>query len=60
MFFALFMATKIVVMLKVLEQGGNWQEGVTLMFDQETQGLFAAVVSFWFGQRSVSKFMGKK
>jgi|TARA_R110000787_G_scaffold109775_2_gene218355 hypothetical protein len=60
MFFALFMATKIVVMLKVLEQGGNWQEGVTLMFDQETQGLFAAVVSFWFGQRSVSKFMGKR
>lgn len=60
MFFALFMATKVVVMLKVLEQGGDWQEGVTLMFDAETQGLFAAVISFWFGQRSVSKFMGKK
>jgi len=60
LFFALFMATKIVIMLKVLEEGGDWKEAVDLMFDAETQGLFAAVISFWFGQRSVSKFMGKK
>lgn len=60
LFFALFMATKVVVMLKVLEEGGDWREGVTLMFDEETQGLFAAVISFWFGQRSVAKFMGKR
>lgn len=60
LFFALFMATKIVIMLKVMEEGGDWKEAVDLMFDAETQGLFAAVISFWFGQRSVSKFMGKK
>lgn len=59
LFFALFMATKVVIMLKVLEDGGSWMDGVDLMFDDETQGLFAAVISFWFGQRSVSKFMGK-
>lgn len=59
LFFALFMATKVVVMIKVIEQGGDWKEGVDLMFDAETQGLFAAVISFWFGQRSVSKFMEK-
>lgn len=60
LFFALFMATKVVIMIKVIEQGGDWKEGVDLMFDAETQGLFAAVISFWFGQRSVAKFMGKK
>lgn len=60
LFFALFMATKVIIMLKVLEEGGDWKEAVDLMFDAETQGLFAAVISFWFGQRSVSKFMGKK
>lgn len=60
LFFALFMATKVVIMLKVLEEGGDWKQAVDLMFDAETQGLFAAVISFWFGQRSVSKFMGKR
>jgi hypothetical protein len=59
LFFSLFMATKVVIMLKVLEDGGSWMDGVDLMFDEETKGLFAAVISFWFGQRSVSKFMGK-
>jgi hypothetical protein len=61
LFFALFIAVKVVVMLKVLEDGGDWQQGVSLMFDEQTQGLFAAIMAFWFGNRSVSKFMaGKK
>ena len=33
---------------------------VELMFDEETKALFAAIISFWFGNRAVSKFMGKK
>lgn len=60
LFFALFMATKVVIMLKVLQSGGDWMTGVDLMFDDETKALFAAIVSFWFGNRAVSKFMGKK
>lgn len=60
LFFALFMATKVVIMLKVIEDGGEWMVGVDLMFDEETKALFAAIISFWFGNRSVSKFMGKK
>ena len=31
-----------------------------LMFDNETQALFSAIIAFWFGQRSVNKFMGAK
>jgi hypothetical protein len=60
MFFALFMASKAVIMVKVMQDGGDWKEGVDLMFDAETQALFAAIISFWFGNRAVSKYMGKK
>lgn len=60
LFFALFMASKAVVMIKVMEQGGDWTESVDLMFDDETKALFAAIISFWFGNRAVSKFMGKR
>ena len=60
LFFALFMATKAVIMIKVMQDGGDWMDGVDLMFDEETKALFAAIMSFWFGNRAVSKFMGKK
>jgi len=60
LFFTLFMATKVVIMVKVIEQGGDWKDGVELMFDNETKALFAAIISFWFGNRAVSKYMGKK
>ena len=60
LFFTLFMATKVVIMVKVIEQGGDWKDGVDLMFDNETKALFAAIISFWFGNRAVSKYMGKK
>ena len=59
-FFALFVATKVVIMMQILADDQPWTVGVDLMFDYETQGLFAAVISFWFGQRSVSKFMERK
>lgn len=60
LFFALFMASKAVIMVKVMQDGGDWKEGVELMFDEETKALFAAIISFWFGNRAVSKYMGKK
>jgi len=60
LFFALFMASKAVVMIRVMDQGGDWTQSVELMFDEETKALFAAIISFWFGNRAVSKYMGKK
>lgn len=59
LFFVLFMATKWVIMVKVMNEGGNWMDAVDLMFDDETKALFAAIMSFWFGNRAVSKFMKK-
>ena len=59
LFFALFLAVKAVIVLEVMEEGGDWKDAVPLMFDDETQALFSAIIAFWFGNRSVSKFMKK-
>jgi hypothetical protein len=59
-FFGLFVAVQIVIMVKVMNEGGNWASAVTLMWTSETSGLFAAIMSFWFGNRAVSKYLGTK
>ena len=59
LFFALFVSTKVVIMIKVTQSGGDWMQAVDLMFDSETQGLFSAVLAFWFGNRAISKYVGK-
>ena len=59
-FFGLFVATKVVIMVKVGQSGGEWTEAVELMWDQETAGLMSAVLAFWFGNRAISKYAGKK
>ena len=58
-FFGLFVAVQIVIMVKVMNEGGNWAAAVTLMWTAETSGLFAAIMSFWFGNRAVSKYLKK-
>ena len=58
LFFGLFLAVKAVILLKTMEAGGDWKDAVPLMFDTETQALFSAIIAFWFGQRSVNKFLG--
>tara|TARA_R110001632_G_scaffold14584_2_gene48990 strand:+ start:410 stop:865 length:456 start_codon:yes stop_codon:yes gene_type:complete len=58
LFFGLFLAVKAVILIKAMEAGGDWKDAVPLMFDTETQALFSAIIAFWFGQRSVNKFMG--
>ena len=59
LFFALFIATKVVVMMKVMQDGGDWMTGVTVLWDSETSALMCSILAFWFGNRSVSKFMRK-
>ena len=59
-FFLMFVAVEVVVIVKVLESGGDWKDAVELMWSPETQGLFAAIMSFWFGNRAVSKYMKVK
>ena len=59
-FFGLFVAVQVVIMVKVMAEGGDWASAVTLMWTPETSGLFAAIMSFWFGNRAVSKYLGAK
>ena len=59
-FFLMFAATEVVIIVKVMETGGDWKDAVELMWTPETQGLFAAIMSFWFGNRAVRKYMKGK
>ena len=59
-FFLMFAATEIVIIVNVFEAGGDWTQAVELMWTDETEALFAAIMSFWFGNRAVSKYMSAK
>lgn len=58
-FFSLFVAVKVVILMEVMNDTGDWKDAVPLMFDEETQALFSAIISFWFGSRATQKFMKK-
>ena len=58
-FFGLFVATKVVIMIKVGQSGGDWMQAVGLMWDDTTAGLFSATLAFWFGNRAISKYARK-
>ena len=55
-FFILFATVKLAALAKLLEQGTGVADGLIMIWDAETQALFAAVISFWFGQRALAKF----
>ena len=43
-------------LFKILDQDVGITDGLIAVWDAETQALFAAVMSFWFGQRALAKF----
>ncbi len=55
-FFILFATVKTAALFKLLDQGVGITDGLIAVWDAETQALFAAVMSFWFGQRALAKF----
>jgi hypothetical protein len=60
-FFGLFVAIKIVAVMTMMnEQGADLAGALNVIWDDNTAGLFAAIMSFWFGNRAVSKYYGKK
>ncbi|WP_244427589.1 hypothetical protein [Bartonella queenslandensis] len=54
-FFILFASVKIAVLFRLLNYGHDFTTGLITVWDGETQALFAAVMSFWFGQRALAK-----
>lgn len=55
-FFALFCVVKMCGLLQLINHGVPVTESLVAVWDAETQALFAAVMSFWFGQRALTKF----
>jgi len=42
------------------EQSADLAGALNVIWDDNTAGLFAAIMSFWFGNRAVSKYYGVK
>ena len=60
-FFGLFVAIKVTALLSLLNQTGvSLNMALDTIWDDQTAGLFAAIMSFWFGNRAVSKYYKKK
>ncbi len=58
-FFLLFTYVKVSSLSVLLNNGIPFDVAVIRLWDAETQGLFAAVISFWFGSRSLLKRRGE-
>jgi len=55
-FFILFTWVKLSAVVLLMNQGGlNINEALIQIWDGETQALFAGILSFWFGSRSLAK-----
>lgn len=56
-FFGLFVAIKVTALIALMNAGNDLGRSLSLIWDDATSGLFAAIISFWFGGRAVSKYM---
>lgn len=60
-FFGLFVAIKVTALMSLLNQTGvSLNMALDTVWDDQTAGLFAAIMSFWFGNRAVSKYYKKE
>jgi len=59
-FFGLFIAIKITAIVALMNSGNDLGRSLSLIWDDQTAGLFAAIMSFWFGGRAISKYMKVK
>lgn len=53
-FFALFAYVKLTSLHQGMAESVSVMHLLPLVWDEDTQSLFAAIISFWFGSRSVS------
>jgi hypothetical protein len=55
-FFAVFATVKLAMLVGFMNESGiAFGAALQLVWDEETQALFAAVMSFWFGARALQK-----
>lgn len=58
-FFILFVLIKVCALISLLKSGSSVIDALPKLWDEETAGLFSAVIAFWFGNRAFDK-IGKK
>jgi hypothetical protein len=54
-FFFMFCGVKIAIVYVMLQKGYNPNEIINAVWDQNTMAIFAAIIGFWFGSRSMTK-----
>jgi hypothetical protein len=58
-FFLTFIGVKVTMVWHTWAQGGDLTQTINIIWDEETEALFAAVISFWFGSRAMPKLRKK-
>ena len=58
-FFLTFIAVKGSAMYVMLQGGTDIPAALDAVWNDETEALFAAVLSFWFGNRAITKLKGR-
>lgn len=54
-FFGLFCAIEIALLTEALKQGMSVSESLSILWDEDSKAIFAAIISFWFGSRAMDK-----
>lgn len=55
LFFFIFAAVKISMIWHAISTGTDFYAAMQATWDDETQAIFAAIISFWFGSRAMNK-----
>lgn len=55
LFFFIFAAVKISMIWHAISTGTDFYSAMQMTWDDETQAIFAAIISFWFGSRAMQK-----
>ena len=55
-FFAMFMTVEITAYFSLVVAGLEVSDALAIIWNEEIMGLFAAVLSFWFGGRMIMKY----
>jgi len=54
-FFLTFIGIKIALVWNTISSGGDLNATLDVVWDEQTETIFAAIVSFWFGSRALEK-----
>lgn len=54
-FFGIFAIVEYTILMSAIEGGMALRDAIRIVWDDNTQAIFAAIISFWFGSRAVEK-----